>query len=248
MSRYFIEVCYKGTVYAGFQVQHNALTIQEEVEKALAVFFRNEVKLTGSSRTDAGVHALQNCFHFDLEGEVDDMWIYNINSLLPDDIAVVAIRKVRSGAHCRFDALSRQYSYMVYGKKDPFIRDRAYYFPYVVDMGAMRCAAGVLKEYSEFGSFAKRNSQVKTFSCRIMDSEWHEADGYKVYRVKANRFLRGMVKGMVGTMLQVGRKKISVDEFREIIESGDSSRVDFSVPSHGLCLEKVEYAEGYFDL
>jgi tRNA pseudouridine38-40 synthase len=161
---------------------------------------------------------------------------------------VVSIRKVRPGAHCRFDAISREYSYKIYGKKDPFIRDRAYYFPYTVDIVAMREAAGVLKEYTAFGSFAKRNSQVKTFNCRIIDSVWHEMDGHKIYRVKANRFLRGMVRGLVGTMLQVGRKKISVDEFREIIEKGDSSCVDFSAPGHGLCLEKVEYAAGYFEV
>jgi len=248
MSRYFIEVRYKGTAYAGFQVQQNAVTIQEEVEKALAIFFRKEVGLTGSSRTDTGVHAFQNYFHFDMEEEVDDKWVYNLNSLLPEDIAVTGIRKVADSAHCRFDALWRQYGYMIYGRKDPFIRDRAYYFPYSLDLAAMREAADEVKEYTEFGSFAKRNSQVKTFSCRIMMSEWHEEEGRIIYRVRSNRFLRGMVRGLVGTMLQVGRKKISLEAFREIIESGDSLQVDFSVPGCGLCLERVEFGEGYFGL
>lgn len=246
MSRYFIELCYRGTVYAGFQVQENALTVQEEVEKALEVFYRERITLTGSSRTDSGVHALQNYFHFDYEGQVDERGVYNINALLPGDIAVRRIVRVGDGAHCRFDAVARQYAYTVYAKKDPFIADRAYYFPYRVDVEAMREAAEVLKGVHEFDAFSKRNTQVKTFVCRIMESEWVDGGERKVYRVKANRFLRGMVRGMVGTMLQVGRGRISVMRFREIIERKEQREVDFSVPGHGLCLERVEFAEGYF--
>lgn len=246
MSRYFIEVSYKGNDFAGFQVQRNAVTIQEEVEKALAVFFRSGISLTGSSRTDAGVHALQNFFHFDFDGHIDPGCDYNLNALLPPSIAVRSIRKVRADAHCRFDALSRQYRYTVYSRKDPFLADRAYYFPFRVDLAPMCEAAGAVREYLDFASFAKRNSQVKTFNCMILESSWSEVNGRMEYCVKANRFLRGMVRGLVGTMLQVGRKKILVNEFRNIIESGDSSRVDFAVPGYGLCLEKVEFEEGYF--
>lgn len=168
MSRYFIEVCYKGTAYAGFQVQENALTVQEEVGKALEIFFGTQVALTGSSRTDTGVHAMQNYFHFDMDEEFEERWVYNINALLPDDIAVKSIRKVDEGAHCRFDAVARQYGYMIYGKKDPFIRDRAYYFPYVVDVGKMRAAADVVKEFNEFGAFAKeiRSRRLLHVACR----------------------------------------------------------------------------------
>lgn len=246
MSRYFIELCYKGTAYAGFQVQENALSVQEEVEKALKVFYRESIALTGSSRTDTGVHALQNYFHFDFNGEVDERKVYNINALLPADIAIRRIVGVRDEAHCRFDALARQYAYTVYMKKDPFIDDRAYYFPYTLDFGAMREAAEVVKDSREFEAFSKRNTQVKTYVCRVMESEWIDEGDKKIYRVKANRFLRGMVRGLVGTMLQVGRGKISVGRFREIIEKKEQGDVDFSVPGHGLCLEKVEYAEGYF--
>jgi tRNA pseudouridine38-40 synthase len=246
MSRYFIEVCYKGTAYAGFQVQENALSVQEEVEKALRVLYREAIGLTGSSRTDTGVHALQNYFHFDFNGEVDERKVYNINALLPADIAIRRIVRVGNEAHCRFDALSRQYAYTVYMKKDPFIDDRAYYFPYTLDFGAMKEAAEVVKGSREFEAFSKRNTQVKTYECRLMESEWIEEGDKKIYRVRANRFLRGMVRGLVGTMLQVGRGKISVRRFREIIEKKEQGEVDFSVPGHGLCLEKVEYAEGYF--
>jgi tRNA pseudouridine38-40 synthase len=246
MSRYFIELCYRGTAYAGFQVQENALTVQEEVEKALKIFYREEIELTGSSRTDTGVHALQNYFHFDFKGEVDERNVYNINALLPGDIAVRRIVRMNDKAHCRFDAVWRQYSYTVYMRKDPFIADRAYYFPYTVDFDAMKAAAEIVKGTREFEAFSKRNTQVKTFVCRILASDWMDDGERKIYRVRANRFLRGMVRGMVGTMLQVGRGKISVARFREIIEKKEQAEVDFSVPGHGLCLEKVEYGEGYF--
>jgi tRNA pseudouridine38-40 synthase len=246
MSRYFIELCYRGTAYAGFQVQENALTVQEEVEKALKIFYREDIGLTGSSRTDTGVHALQNYFHLDFEGEVDERKVYNINALLPGDIAIRRIVRVSDNAHCRFDAVWRQYAYTIYMKKDPFIADRAYYFPYRVDFDAMQEAAEAVKGVREFEAFSKRNTQVKTFVCTILESKWIDEGDRKIYRVRANRFLRGMVRGMVGTMLQVGRGKISVARFREIIEKKEQGEVDFSVPGHGLCLERVEYGEGYF--
>lgn len=246
MSRYFIEVSYRGTAYAGFQVQHNANTVQAEVEKALLVLLREKVVLTGSSRTDTGVHALQNYFHFDFEGEIGEEKIYNVNALLPGDIAVKGLKRVHNDAHCRFDAKWRQYAYTIYAKKDPFLAERGYYFPYAVDFEAMERVAGVLKEYGDFEAFAKRNSQVKTYMCRILESGWRDDGDVKVYRVRANRFLRGMVRGLVGTMLQVGRGKMDEKKFREIIEGRKQGEVDFSVPGNGLCLERVEYGAGYF--
>lgn len=246
MSRYFLEVFYKGTRYAGFQVQQNADTVQGETERALEVFFRKRIVLTGSSRTDAGVHARQNYFHFDFDGDFSERWLYNINSLLPGDIAVRSVRAVAGGAHCRFDAIWREYKYLVYRQKDPFVRESGYYFPYRLDVEAMVRAAEVVKEHRFFGAFSKRNTQVKTFECRIMESSWREDGGQMTYVVRANRFLRGMVRGLVGTMLQVGRGKMDVDEFGKVIAGGDSSKVDFSVPGSGLCLERVEYGEGYF--
>ncbi|MBL7696790.1 MAG: tRNA pseudouridine(38-40) synthase TruA [Chitinophagaceae bacterium] len=246
MSRYFLEVSYKGTAYAGFQVQQNALTVQEEVEKALEVFLRERVVCTGSSRTDAGVHARQNYFHFDFNGEIGERNVYNINALLPGDIAVKSLREVAADAHCRFDAKWREYVYRIYGKKDPFIADTAYFFPYTLDMAVMAEVAAVVKEYEEFEAFSKRRTQVKTYSCKVMESIWEDEGDVKIYRVRANRFLRGMVRGLVGTMLQVGRGKNSVDGFRKIIEQGNQADVDFSVPGSGLCLERVEFGDGYF--
>lgn len=246
ISRYFMEVCYKGNAYAGFQVQENARTIQGEVERACRIVFRKEVRLTGSSRTDAGVHARQNYFHFDFDGELDERIVYNINSILPVDIAVKRIRRMHEEAHCRFDAVWRRYRYLVYGSKDPFSTGAAYYFPYKLDVESMCRAALLVKEHSTFEAFSKRNTQVKTFECRVDESRWTESGGYLVYEVRANRFLRGMVRGLVGTMLRIGRGSLDVGEFGEILSGSDIGRVDFAVPGHGLWLEEVAFPAGYF--
>jgi len=242
MPRYFIEVAYKGTNYSGFQKQQNANSVQAELEKALEIFYRQKFELTGSSRTDAGVHALQNFFHFDTDRVIDD-GSYNLNAILPDDIVAKRIFPVADDAHCRFDALSRQYHYYIYQDKDPFLQGRAYYVPYPIDMDLLQAAAAEIKNHTDFTSFSKRNTQVKTFECTIQQSEWIQEVNCLVYRVKANRFLRGMVKGMVGTMLLVAKKKITLDEFIAIIEAKDCTKADFSVSADGLFLVKVTYPQ-----
>ena len=242
MHRYFIEVAYKGTRYSGFQLQPNANTIQAEVEKALAVLFRQSFKLTGSSRTDAGVHALQNFFHFDTEIEMLEKYRYNINSILPPDITINAIYEVGIISHCRFDAISREYKYCIYSKKNPFLIDSAYYYPYKIDLDTLQKAAEIVKQYSDFASFAKRNTQVKTSVCKISYSEWLQQDECVQYNVVANRFLRGMVRALVATMLKVGRGIITLEEFKYIIEGRNPIKVDFSSPPHGLFLVQVLYS------
>ncbi|MBN8789161.1 MAG: tRNA pseudouridine(38-40) synthase TruA [Terrimonas sp.] len=243
MPRYFIEVAYKGNNYAGFQVQDNVLTIQSEVQKALAVFYKEQIPLTGSSRTDAGVHALQNYFHADVPFLIQQKNIYNLNALLPRDIAVKNILQVNNEAHCRFDAESREYKYYVSGKKNPFITDRSYFFPYSIDEEKLHEAAATILNYTDFTSFSKRNTQVKTFICQVLESRWVKEDDCLVYHVKANRFLRGMVRGLTGTMLQVARGKVTIDDFKKIIESRDCTKADFAVPGHGLFLVQVNYPE-----
>lgn len=253
MPRYFLELSYKGTRYSGFQVQENALTVQEETEKALSVLL-GPVVLTGSSRTDAGVHALQNFFHFDLPVPVETFrgiqhhagFVYKMNAILPPDITVKNLYRVADDAHCRFDALERTYRYYIYNRKNPFLDDRAYYFPYTLDLPLMNRAAGMLMEYSDFTSFSKRNTQVKTFVCRISQSNWIPTPDGLVYEVKANRFLRGMVRALTATMLKLGRGNITIEEFREIIEAKDCTRASFSVPARGLFLEAVSYPQAYF--
>jgi tRNA pseudouridine38-40 synthase len=246
MNRYFIEVSYKGTRYAGSQVQANAVSVQAELERALEIYCRRPVPLTGSSRTDAGVHARQNFYHFDLQEPLNPRAIYNLNAILPADIMVRRFIPVPAAAHCRFDAIAREYEYFIYQFKDPFLYDRAYYFPYTLDMAGLEAAAAIIGEYTDFTSFAKRNSQVKTFTCHIQVSEWRRGENGAIYRVQANRFLRGMVRGLVGTMLQVGRGKITLEAFRKIIEAKDCTQADFSVPGHGLFLQQVVYPENYF--
>ncbi len=245
MPRYFIELAYKGTNYAGFQIQQNANSVQQEVEKALQIFFKEEFQLTGSSRTDAGVHALQNYFHLDTsifpDQSILDNNIYNLNAILPDDIVLKRIFEVSVESHCRFDALSRAYQYNVYQTKDPFIVDKAYYYPYKLDLEKLNQAAAALLEYSDFTSFSKKNTQVKTFNCKIIKSEWTIKENQFRYNVMGNRFLRGMVRGLVGTMLNVGTQKTSLKDFRKIIEAKDCTLADFSVPPHALFLLSVNY-------
>jgi tRNA pseudouridine38-40 synthase len=246
MSRFFIDISYYGKRYSGFQIQANANSIQAEVEKAFTIYFRQSFSMTGSSRTDAGVHALQNFFHFDYEGEVPEDAQYHINAILPPDIVLKKIYPVSPSAHCRYDAQSRDYEYHIYWKKDPFLLNRAHYFPYKMDFEKLTAVASCLSRYSDFSSFSKRNSQVKNFDCMIYLSEWRMEEKSWVFHIQANRFLRGMVRGLVGTMLQVGRNIISPSQFEMIIQSKDSKQTNFSVPGHGLFLVKVNYPEPVF--
>ncbi|MBL0136587.1 MAG: tRNA pseudouridine(38-40) synthase TruA [Chitinophagaceae bacterium] len=246
MIRYFLEVAYLGTHYAGFQVQPNAITIQSEIEKAFGVFFRKPVSLTGSSRTDTGVHARQNFFHFDWEEEINPAVVYNLNALLPGSIVIRQLIVMPPEAHSRFDATSREYRYYIALRKDPFLQDRSYFYPFTLDKEKLQAAAAKVKEYEDFTSFSKKGSQAKTMQCRILQSDWEEEEGCLVYKVEANRFLRGMVRGLTGTMLQVGRGKLSVADFEGIIRLKDATRADFSVPGQGLFLQKVNYPAGYF--
>ena len=244
--RYFLEVSYKGTNYAGFQVQKNADTIQGEIEKALATVFKRKFDLTGSSRTDAGVHARQNFFHFDIDQPFNTRAIYNINALLPQDIVVIAITPVAAGSHCRFLATSREYKYYITSSKDPFNTDTAWFYPYSLDIDLLNCAAKVLFSYTDYTSFSKRNTEVFTYNCDIIKSNWFSSGSSIVFNVSANRFLRGMVRGLVGTMLLVGRKKISLSTFEEIIQIKDCTKANFATPAHGLFLEKVSYPSAVF--
>lgn len=245
--RYFLEVSYKGTLYSGFQSQKNANTVQAEIEKAFKIILRKEIGLTSSSRTDAGVHAYQNYFHFDVDSTLSSKLLYNLNAVLPPDISVNNLKEVGDKAHCRFDAVSREYRYFIYKKKNPFLTDKAFYFPYTLDLNLMQEAAAVIKEYSDFTSFSKRNTQVKSFICEVKESKWVIEDECLVYQVRANRFLRGMVRALTATMLKLGRSKIGLDTFRDIIESRDCTLANFAVPAHGLFLINVTFPDDYFN-
>jgi tRNA pseudouridine38-40 synthase len=246
MNRYFLEVSYIGTNYAGFQIQKNALTVQSEIEKALGILLRTGITLTGSSRTDAGVHAFQNYFHFDFAENLSTAIIYNLNAILPGDIAIINLMPVKPESHCRFDAVARLYTYHIYRFKNPFLADRSYYYPYNIDITKLQQAADLLLGYKDYTAFSKRRTQVQTYDCTITESRWRTQGDQMIYTIKGNRFLRGMVRGLVGTMLHVGKNKMQLTHFRNIIEEKNSSLVDFSVPAKGLFLNEVIFPDEYF--
>jgi tRNA pseudouridine38-40 synthase len=245
MNRYFIEVQYNGTAFHGSQIQGKQVTVQGELNKALSLFLRRPVDTLGASRTDEGVHALCNFYHIDLDIELDRRILYNLNALLPAAMSVKEIYKAANPtANARFEAVRRQYRYRIYFKKDPFLYERALLYPYVIDRELLHQTADMLREYTDFETFSKRNAQTKTYLCTLYQSEWQVVGEELHFVVEGNRFLRGMVRALVGTQLRAARGKFSLAAFREIIESRDCSRADFSVPGFGLYLEKITYPEG----
>lgn len=244
MGRYFLEVAYKGTRYSGFQIQENAATIQSEIEKAFKTLHRQPVELTGSSRTDTGVHAAQNFFHFDFDNPIHPQAVYKLNSILPSDIVVRDIIEMPAEAHSRFDATSREYIYRIHTFKDPFKKDTSLFYPYKLNIDAMQEGAIYLKSQQNFFSFSKTNTQVKNFTCLILKSEWQSNDEDLAFTIEANRFLRGMVRLITATLLKLGREKISLAEFKNLFDQ--VRKCGYSVPADGLFLNKVIYPENYF--
>ncbi len=245
--RYFIELSYKGTAYHGWQNQPNAKSVQEVLEKALSTLLRESMELIGAGRTDSGVHARQMFAHFDTAQNVDfGELVFRLNSFLPQDIAVAGIKKVALEAHARFDAIERTYEYWVVQEKNPFYMDSAHCVLRPLDMSAMNEAAHILMEYQDFECFSKSNTDVKTFLCDVRTAIWKN-DGEKlIFTISANRFLRNMVRAIVGTLLDVGVHKRKPEAIRTIIESKDRGNAGASVPSKGLYLTKVSYPETIF--
>ncbi|MGN6400521.1 MAG: tRNA pseudouridine(38-40) synthase TruA [Flavisolibacter sp.] len=246
MPRYFLEVSYKGTAYSGFQIQENAITIQSEVAKAFQILHRNSVALTGSSRTDAGVHALQNFFHFDYDSEINPKLVYKMNAILPSDIVVKDIYAMLPKAHSRFDATSREYVYRLHRSKNPFLENVSYFFPYKLDVDLMQQAAAIVKGQTNFFAFSKTNTQVKNFNCKIFTSQWLVEGEELIYNIEGNRFLRGMVRLLTASLLKVGRQKMSLEQFKNLFEQ--PVKCGLSLPSEGLFLQKVNFPENYFPL
>jgi tRNA pseudouridine38-40 synthase len=243
MQRYFIRISYKGTRYHGWQVQNNANSVQAELEKALSVVFEENIEITGCGRTDTGVHARDYYAHFDSEQDYLDKVdrVFKLNKFLPHDIAVKQIIKVKQSSHARFDATYRTYRYYIAKTKDPFLIDTAYYFYGSLDVEKMNEAAQILFNFIDFSCFSKSNTQVKTNNCKILLAHWEETDQLLVFTIKADRFLRNMVRAIVGTLIDVGKKRISLEDFIKIIEGKNRSSAGYSVPANGLFLEEVGY-------
>jgi len=243
MARYFIELSYDGASFGGFQIQQNVGTVQGALENAMETLFRAPISLTGASRTDAGVHAYQNFLHFDTELELLPKHVYNLNAILPNSVVVKGIYQVPNESHSRFDAIKRGYIYKLHQSKDPFSEGRSWYYPFPLDLDLMQTAADSLLSYTNFESFSKKNTQVNSFECAITKANWTISGTNIQFEIHSNRFLRGMIRGLVGTMVQVGRGQISMDAWHEIVASKDEQRVDFSTPACGLYLSQIIYPD-----
>ena len=247
--RYFIKLAYNGAAYHGWQMQNNALTVQEVLEEGLNKIFHDNIALTGAGRTDTGVHAREFYAHFDHPQSFDkhDLTkkLYKLNSFLPQDIFIYDIFPVRGETHARFDAISRTYQYIITTRKDPFNNEFAWFVYYDLDIARMNEGAQILLDYTDFTSFSKHHTQVKTNNCKLMEANWEKHDHLLIFTIKADRFLRNMVRAIVGTLVDLGRGRINADELKKIIEAKDRTEAGLSVPAQGLFLTNVEYPEGY---
>nr|WP_297787848.1 tRNA pseudouridine(38-40) synthase TruA [uncultured Allomuricauda sp.] len=246
--RYFIQFSYFGKAYHGWQNQPNAITVQEVLEKSLSTLLRKKIEVVGAGRTDAGVHARQMFGHFEVEpiSDIQDL-VYRLNAFLPDDIAVQGILPVAAEAHARFDAVERSYEYWVVKEKDPFLFDYAHWVKNPLDMDAMNEAAKILLDYTDFECFSKSNTDVKTFDCDVREAFWKVQGNKWVFTITADRFLRNMVRAIVGTLLDVGMGKMAPESIHQIIASKDRGEAGVSVPAKGLYLTKVSYPKEIFD-
>lgn len=240
--RYFIELAYNGKAYHGWQYQPNAISIQETLEKVLSTALQVETPVVGAGRTDSGVHASQYYAHFDgREIKHVDKFIYKLNSILPDDIAVYDLIQVDDEAHARFHASGRSYEYFVVKHKDPFKFETAHYVKNELDLNKMNLAASILLEHTDFKCFSKSKTDVHTYNCKIKSAQWVQEKDVLVFKITADRFLRNMVRAIVGTLLEIGLGKIPVSRLHEILESRDRQEAGTSVPAKALFLTKIEY-------
>ena len=239
--RFFIELSYKGTDYYGWQMQLNANSIQAEINKALSSILNTKIEVTGAGRTDTGVHAKQMFAHFDCQQDLDGLKLVSqLNGFLPKDITIYNINAVADHANCRFDALSRTYQYHIIQQKSPFT-ENAYLLHKNLDIDAMNLACAHLLGKQDFTSFSKVNTQTFTNNCNVMLANWKQTEGELIFTIKADRFLRNMVRAIVGTLLAVGEGKIKPENVKEIIAKKDRGEAGTSVPSHALFLSNIEY-------
>ena len=245
MKRYFVYFGYDGTAYHGWQIQPNGNSVQAELQRCLSTLLREEITVTGAGRTDAGVHARKMTAHFDTEQTIDCKQLaYKLNRILPNDIAVTEVKEVASDLHARFSAIARTYHYYIHTQKDPFLRNSSCELHYALDFDKMNEAAAKLLTYTDFGAFCKSHADVKTTLCQVTTARWVQQSSYSWYfEITANRFLRNMVRAVVGTLIDVGRGRLSIDDFCRIIEGKKRTDAGESMPAHALFLEDVSYPQ-----
>jgi tRNA pseudouridine38-40 synthase len=248
--RYFIELSYKGTDFKGWQRQPNAMSVEETLETALSMLLRQPVQIVGSSRTDSGVHAEQQFAHFDLDFEIQNTakLVHSANGILPRTVVILSIFRVKDDAHSRFAATHRAYEYRISTRKNPFLRDLVYFFNPKLDLNLMNTAAQILFQHIDYECFCKLHTDVKTFNCKITEAQWVQRGHLLVFRIKSDRFLRGMVRAIVGTMIDVGTGKISLADFEQIIISKQRANASAQAPAEGLFLVEVGYKKGDIEL
>ncbi len=250
MTRYFIYISFKGTSYHGWQLQPGAVTVQKVLNEALSTILSEKISVTGAGRTDAGVHALVFCAHFDSRApflDVRNNIIFRLNRYLPEDISVTGIRKVKADANARFSAISRTYKYVILRAKDPFRTATGWYVHGDLDIDAMNSAAEILLRHNDFTSFCRLHSDNKTNICKIFSAGWKTEGNTLVFTIRADRFLRNMVRAIAGTMIETGRGKITPMDFERIILSLNRSSAGMSAPARGLFLTDIEYPEEIFE-
>lgn len=240
--RYFIQFAYNGTHYHGWQIQPNASSVQETLNKAFSVLLNEEISIMGAGRTDTGVHASEMFGHFDTEKTLDvPVLVHKLNSYLPKDIAIFDLIPVHNDAHCRFDAKKRTYEYHINTVKNPFLEELSWYVNQKLDLDLMNEAAQILLNHTDFQCFSKVHTDVNTFDCTIFEAFWKKENNKIIFTISANRFLRNMVRAIVGTLINIGLKKITLTDFENIIASKSREKAGFSVPAHGLYLTKIDY-------
>ncbi len=243
--RYFIRLSYRGTNFHGWQYQTNAISIQEVLEKAFTLLLKNEIKVYGAGRTDAGVHAINYIAHINVNEEITDIprLIFKANNFISKDIVIHKIFKVKDDAHARFSAISRTYEYRFHTYKNPFIKDQSFQTFTKLDFKKMNEAAQVLFDFIDFTSFSKLHTDTKTNNCKIIQANFTERNEQIIFTIEANRFLRNMVRAITGTLIEVGKGKLDIQGFKNVIESKDRSNAGVSVPARGLFLIEIKYPQ-----
>lgn len=241
--RYFVTFSYDGSRYHGWQIQPNGDSVQAQLQRGLSLLLRQEVMVTGAGRTDAGVHARMMVAHFDFPTSLDEkQLVYKLNKLLPGDIAIAGVRQVEENLHARFSATSRMYRYYVHTAKNPFLRNTSCELHYPLDFNKMNEAADMLKRYDDFGAFCKAHADVKTTLCKVTVARWHQTSPTTWYfEIRANRFLRNMVRAVVGTLIDVGRGRLTMEDFQRVVEGKKRTEAGESMPAHALFLEDITY-------